>query len=105
MPQPNSVGIPSYTTDQLNLLAPAARQDTRTPVNLLMPVEPAASIFTAPQHEFQPLPEPQPVLQPRVNAGFLPTHLAPHFSLLHSQEALQSIQLPSRRRYQLHLPD
>ncbi|MED6240918.1 hypothetical protein ATANTOWER_031807 [Ataeniobius toweri] len=30
-PQPNSVGIRSYTTDQLNLLAPAARQDTRTP--------------------------------------------------------------------------
>ncbi|MEQ2184666.1 hypothetical protein GOODEAATRI_010382, partial [Goodea atripinnis] len=70
-PQPNSGGMHSYTTVSLNLLSSAPRQNTKTPVNLLRPVEPAASIFTAPQHVFQPLPEPQPVLQPRVNAGFL----------------------------------
>ncbi len=43
-PQHSSAGTSSiHTTDQLLVLAPAVRQDARTPVNLLRPVEPIAS--------------------------------------------------------------
>lgn len=81
-PQHSSAGTSSiHTTDQLLVLAPAVRQDARTPVNLLRPVEPIASsllpaspvLHSASRLAPLPLsPIIQPILQPRVDTAFQP---------------------------------
>ena len=83
-PQPSSVGMSSiHTTDQLHVLEPAVRQDIRTPVNLLRPVEPIASspmrnassiLHSAPKPAPLPL---SPIIQPTSNIQPAPLPLNP----------------------------
>lgn len=72
-PQHSSVVMSSiHTTDHLHVLAPAERQDIRTPVNLLRPVEPIPS--SPPLHH---LTKAYPILHSAPNSASLP--LSPNF--------------------------
>lgn len=90
-PQHSSAGTSSiHTTDQLLVLAPAVRQDARTPVNLLRPVEPIASSLLPASpvlhsaSRLAPLPL-SPIIQPISNT---------QPALLPSNPVVQSAQQP-----------
>lgn len=78
-PQHSSVAMSSiHTTDQLHTLAPAERQDIRTPVNLIRPVE---SIASSPLQNANPILHPAPksvslplssIIQPTSNTQTVP---------------------------------
>ncbi len=94
-PQHSSAGTSSiHTTDQLLVLAPAVRQDARTPVNLLRPVE-TYRIFTTASKPRSPFritacsPAENPVAHPGIQPAPLP---APPPRMSHViQPALQPV--------------
>ncbi len=105
-PQHSSAGTSSiHTTDQLLVLAPAVRQDARTPVNLLRPVEPIASSLLPASPVLhsasRPAPLPlspiiQPILQPRVDTAFQPAEQSvPQLRIPVAHPGIQPAPLPA----------